>query len=229
MAKEEQALGRKIKINIRNSLISGVLIAIPFMVTLVIIRWLLSSMAGFLGPIVSTILPRLAKLFFTNPIPDTYLRFAVTTTSIILLVLLLYVVGAIGHRVFGKRLIAIGEALLLKIPIVRAVYGSTKQVIKTMSMSDRTMFKTVVLVEFPRTGMKSLGFLTGYITDEAGKKYCKIFIPAGPNPTTGFFELIPPDEVAETNISVEEGFKMIISCGVVSPDTFDYVKKNQKI
>ncbi len=221
MSKDKQELQKKIKINIRKNLISGVLIAIPFVVSLLIIQWLFHSMALLMRPIVGNILPRLANLVFTNPIPDTYLNIIVTAVSVILLILVLYFVGAIGQFVLGKRLISIGEKLFMKIPIVRTIFSSTKQVMKTMSLPDRTMFKSVVLVEFPRPGMRAVGFLTGYITDSKGKKFCKIFIPTTPNPTTGFFEIVPVNEVSLTNISIEDGFKMIISGGVVSPDTFD--------
>jgi len=222
----EQKLNKEIKINIRKNLISGVLIAVPFVVSLLIIQWLFKAMAGLLQPVVSKILPPIAKLIITSPVSDTYQRIAVATISVILLVLLLYFVGAIGQFVIGRRFIAIGEKLFMKIPIVRTIYGSSKQVMKAMSLPDRTVFKSVVLVEFPRPGMKAVGFLTGYITDPEGGKFCKVFIPTTPNPTTGFFEIIPVDDVAHTDISIEDGFKMIISGGVVSPDTFNYVKDN---
>jgi uncharacterized membrane protein len=93
-----------------------------------------------------------------------------------------------------------------------------------MSMPDSSMFKSVVLIEFPRPGLKAIGFLTGFITDSEGKKYCKIFIPTTPNPTTGYFELVPEEETFATDISIEDGFKMIISGGVVSPESFKYVE-----
>jgi uncharacterized membrane protein len=80
------------------------------------------------------------------------------------------------------------------------------------------------MVEFPRPGFKALGFLTGYISDSDGKKFCKLFIPTSPNPTTGFFEMVPVEDVALTDISIEEGFKMIISGGVVSPESFKYIE-----
>jgi uncharacterized membrane protein len=227
MAKDKQKLHKKIKINIRKNLISGVLIAIPFAVSLLIIQWLFHVMAGFLRPILNNILPKLAESLFTAPVPDIYLRIAVTTLSVILLVLLLYFVGVIGQFVLGRRVIALGEKLFMKIPIVRTVFSSTRQVMKSLSLPDRTMFKSVVLVEFPRPGMKAVGFLTGYIADAEGMKFCKVFIPTTPNPTTGFFEIVPVEEVSQTNISIEDGFKMIISGGVVSPDTFNCVERSQ--
>ncbi|MFA5291858.1 MAG: DUF502 domain-containing protein [Phycisphaerae bacterium] len=222
----DEKLNREIKINIRKNLISGVLIAVPFVVSLLIIQWLFKAMAGLLQPVVSRVLPWLAKFVITSPVPDTYQRIAVTTMSVILLVLLLYFVGAVGQLVIGRRFISIGEKLFMRIPIVRTIYGSSKQVIKAMSMPDRTVFKSVVLVEFPRPGMKAFGFLTGYITDPDGRKYCKIFLPTTPNPTTGFFEMVPLSDVIMTDLSIEDGFKIFISGGVVSPDTFNYVKNN---
>lgn len=221
MTKDKQNLHNKIKFNIRKNLISGVLIAIPFVVSLLIIQWLFHVMASVLRPIVGYVLPILAKFLINTPVPDSYLRIAVTLLSIILLVLLLCFVGAIGQFVLGRRFIAIGEKLFMNIPIVKTVFSSTRQVMKTLSLPDRTMFKSVVLVEFPRPGMKAVGFLTGYIVDAKGTKFCKIFIPTTPNPTSGFFEIVPVEDVSQTNISIEDGFKMIISGGVVSPDSFN--------
>ena len=226
MTKDEQKPRGKIITSIRKNLISGVLIAVPFVLSLLIILWLFHVMAGVLQPIVGRVIPRLAELLITTPVPDIYLRISVTTLSVILLILLLYFVGVIGRFVMGKRLISLGEKIFMKIPIVRTIYGSSKQVVKAMSLSDRTMFKSVVLVEFPRAGMKAIGFLTGFITDSEGKKYCKIVIPTLPNPTTGFFELVPEEETFVTNISIEDGFKMIISGGVVAPESFKYIEQN---
>ncbi len=225
--KAEDKVRRGMMANIRKNLISGVLIAVPFVVSLLIIQWLFRAMAGLLQPIVGRVLPMLAKFVITTPVPDVYQRIAVATISVILLVLLLYFVGAIGQFVIGRRFISIGEKLFMQIPIVRTIYGSSKQVVKAMSLPDRSVFKSVVLVDFPRPGLKAVGFLTGFITDPEGKKYCKIFIPATPNPTTGFFELVPEEETFATNISIEDGFKMIISGGVVAPDTFNYIKQDR--
>ena len=190
---------------------------IPFAVTFVIIRWLFLKMAGFLSPIVKNFVPRLPLI--EDSVPD----FAVSILSIILLIVIVYIVGAVTQFVIGKRIIAVGEMLLLRIPIVRTIYTATQQVMKSMSLPDRTAFKSVVLVEFPRPGLKAIGFLTGYIADASGKQYCKVFIPTTPNPTTGFFELVPREEVVETTMTIEDAFKAIISGGIVSPDIFGSV------
>ncbi len=144
--------------------------------------------------------------------------------SIVVLLVLLYLVGAIGQFVVGKRLIKAGETLLMRIPLVRTVYTATKQVAQAVSLPDRAALKSVVLVEFPRPGFKAVGFLTGYIEDSAGKKFCKIMIPTTPNPTTGFFELVPAEDIIETTLTTEEAFKLIISGGIVAPDVIKFSK-----
>lgn len=95
----------------------------------------------------------------------------------------------------------------------------TKQVIKALSMPNSKAFKSVVLVEFPRLGFQSVGYLTGTIKIPDGREFSKVFIPTSPNPTTGFFELVPSEEVVELNLTMEEAFKMIISGGMVAPDS----------
>lgn len=212
---------KRFKHNIRTNLISGVFIAIPFAISILIFQWLFLFMTGFLRPLMNYVLPKVANFFSAN-VPEEYMRIAVIALSITLLIALLYFIGTVGQNVLGKRLIILSEKLFLKIPIIGMIYSSSKQVVKAISLPDSAVFKSVVLVDFPRPGLKAVGFLTGYITDNNGKKYCKVFIPTTPNPTTGFFELVPVEEVAQTNISIEDGFKMIISGGVVAPETFNH-------
>jgi uncharacterized membrane protein len=147
-----------------------------------------------------------------------YFNILASILSILLLLLLVYLAGVITHYVIGKKLIAVSEMLLLKLPVVRTIYGATKQVMNALSLPDKAAFRSVVVVEFPRPGLKAMGFLTGHIEDSNGKKYCKVFIPTTPNPTTGFFEIVPTNEVLQTSISVEDAFKMIISGGILSPE-----------
>jgi uncharacterized membrane protein len=96
-----------------------------------------------------------------------------------------------------------------------------------LSIPESKSIKSVVMVEFPRPGFKSIGFLTGRIKTSDGKEFCKVLIPTTPNPTTGFFELVPSEEVAETNLTIEEAFKMIISGGIVSPDSLLFDKMDE--
>jgi uncharacterized membrane protein len=220
---------KRIKNNIRNRILTGVLVLMPFGITLLVMHWMFGWMAGLLRPG----LLKLAALITKNPelqaSPEMYFTLLASILSILILLILIYLAGLIAHYVLGKKLIAVSEILLLKIPVVRTIYGATKQVVNAMSLPDKAAFRSVVLVEFPRPGLKAVGFLTGYIEDSNGAKYCKVFIPTTPNPTTGFFEIVPINEVMQTSITVEDGFKMIISGGILSPETLMLSNPRQKV
>jgi uncharacterized membrane protein len=218
---------KRMRHGVRNRLLSGVLLFVPFGVALLVMRWLFRWLSGFLQPVVKKAIstPEVSALF--KSVPETYVTIGVSVLSILILLFLLYLVGAIGQFVLGRRLIAVGEKLLMWIPLVRTVYSATKQVTQAFSVPDRAAFKSVVLLEFPRPGFMAVGFLTGHIQDRDGRKYCKVFIPTSPNPTTGFFEIVPADAVRATSMSVEEAFKMIISGGLVSADIFGSLQEGR--
>jgi uncharacterized membrane protein len=209
----------RVSLNIRNRLISGIFVIVPFAVTIVIIRWLFLMLANIIRPIVAKVLDYLLQIHLIQQWPEDYVKFAVSMATILSLLLVLYLIGAIAKFVAGRRLLAIGENLVLKIPLASTIYSATKQVTTAISIQDNKSFTSVVLVEFPRKGVYAFGFLTGTIKDSAGNTYCKVFIPTTPNPTTGFFEMIPIDEVLQTEMTIEEAFKTIISGGIVSPET----------
>jgi len=212
-------LFKRFTLNIRNRLISGIFVIVPFAVTIVVVRWLFLALADFLRPIVSKILEVLPRIHLIQEIPPVYIQYAVSLATILSLLLIIYLFGAVAKFVAGRRLLAIGEKIVLKIPLVRTIYTATKQVTTALSLQDNPSFKSVVLVEFPRKGTYALGFLTGTLKDSSNNTYCKVFIPTTPNPTTGFFEMIPANEVLQTEMTVEEAFKMIISGGIVAPET----------
>jgi uncharacterized membrane protein len=212
---------KAVTLNIRNHIFAGVLILMPFGVTLLVMRWLFSWMAGFVKPWLLWLLAFVIKNPELKTNPPAYVSIAASIVAILILLVLVYLCGLTAQKYLGKKLIRIGEWLLLKIPVLRTVYSATKQVMTTFSGPGKEAFLSVVLVDFPRPGMKALGFLTGYIEDSVGKKYCKVFIPTTPNPTTGFFEIIAVEEVVQTGLSVEEAFKMIMSGGILSPNKID--------
>jgi uncharacterized membrane protein len=214
----------KLKSNIRRRLLSGILLLMPFGVTLLVMRWLFQWLAGFLRPIITYIASRVSDHPLIESIPDIYISIFVSVCSIVILLFLLYLVGAVGQFVVGKRLIKAGETLLMRIPLVRTIYTATKQVAQAVSLPDRAAFKSVVLVEFPRPGFWAIGFLTGRIQGPSGELLYKVYIPHAPILTTGFLEIIPTDEVIETDLTIEDGFKMILSGGVVSPDVLNALK-----
>ena len=225
MSPSKSSSWQKTKRDIRKRMISGLLLLIPFFVTVVVIRWLFYLFTGLLRPLIVVVLKGVLDPAVRESIPEVYVSVAATILSLVILVALVYTMGAIAQFVVGRRLIHVGEGLMVKIPLVGTVYSATKQVVQAMSLSDKAAFKSVVLVEFPRPGFKAVAFLTGRIQDTSGRTYCKVFIPTTPNPTTGFFEMVPPEEVTETSLTIEDAFKMIISGGLIGPDTLPTGKK----
>lgn len=205
---------RSIRRNIRNRLVSGMLVLVPVGVTLLIMRWGFNSLAEILKPVLEA---WMRSRGWEQATQDRYIMLAVSAISIVLLLLLLYFAGAIAQLVVGKKAIDAGERLLMRIPLVRTVYAATKQVIEAVSMPERAAFKSVVMVEFPRRGMWCPGFLTGEMEGYGGVKMARVYIPTTPNPTSGFFEIMPFSELIPSNMTVEEAFRMIISGGILAP------------
>lgn len=136
-------------------------------------------------------------------------------------VLLVTALGFLSNYVFGKYFLSIGERAIQRIPGVGAVYNSVKQIVATFGTQNRNLFNKVVLVEFPRKGAWTLGFLTnkqqGEAQSLAGTETWTVFVPTTPNPTSGFLLMLPRHEVVELDMSVGDGMKMIISGGAVVP------------
>lgn len=196
---------------------SGMLVLLPVGVTLLIMGWLFRLAASLLRPVVSYATARLEQLHWIQTLPEGRADFYVSVLAVLLLLALLYLVGGLGQHLIGRRLIAAWEALWLKIPLARSIYAATKQVMEALSQPQGAAFKSVVVVDFPYPGVKAVGFLTGYLEDQAGRRFAKVLIPTTPNPTTGFLELVPADGIIVTDLAIEDGFKMIISGGIVSP------------
>jgi uncharacterized membrane protein len=220
MVNQMVTLKKRLWNNIRHRLLAGILLFLPFGVTLLVMRWLFSWLEGTIRPIAKGCLSGIDRIALFDPIPEIYVNIAVLAVSILIVLFVLYLVGSFGQVLIGRRIIGIGENLLLQIPLVRTIYSATKQVIQGFSQ-DQAAFKSVVMLEFPRPGFLALGFLTGHMRNSQGKKYCKVFIPTAPNPTSGYFQIVPAEEVRETGITVEEAFKILISGGVISSGIFD--------
>jgi len=215
----------RVRKNISRRMASGMLVLVPVGVTLLVMRWLFNWGTSQLRPVVKYAESRLQGLHWIEALPDAWVNFYVYLLTILLLLLLLYLIGVLGQHLIGRRLIAAWESLWLKIPLARSVYGATKQVVEALSQPQGSAFKSVVVLDFPSPGLKAIGFLTGYVEDSAGRRFAKVLIPTTPNPTTGFLELVPADSIFITNLTVEEGFRMIISGGIVSPE--DLLKHRQ--
>jgi len=194
---------------IRNYMIGGLLIWIPIMITVWVVR--------FLSGILDSSLLLLPPSWRPEAVFGTY----VPGLGIALSLVLLLVTGVLVKNLFGGQIVAGFESLVRRIPVVGAVYGGAKTFSETVLTDKGTSFKQVVMVEFPRKGIFSIGFITSHELEEAQAKTAQevtcVFVPTTPNPTTGFIVLVPKDEVVIMDMTVDEAFKMLLTLGVVVP------------
>ena len=189
----------------RARMTSGLVVLVPVVVTLFVLRVLFAFMAGILLPVI-------------DPAVEDWPVALQWGLSLGMLLFLLYFLGGVATNLVGRRVIQFGEGILLKVPFVKVVYGAAKQVVAAFQGQRSRAFKSVVFVEFPRPGMRAVGFVTGSLKKPDGSVWNTVFVPTTPNPTTGFLQIIPREEVILTDFTVEEGIKMIMSLGVLVPE-----------
>ena len=195
----------------RNAFLSGALLLAPLWVTIWFVVKFIDLVGGTFRPIYQDYLPQsLQRIPFFWDVMGT-----------IVVVLLITAFGLLSNYVLGKYFFSIGERAIQRIPGVGAVYHSVKQIVATFGSQNRNLFSKVVLVEFPRKGVWTLGFLTNKSQAEPqsliGADIWTVFVPTTPNPTSGFLLMLPRTEVIELEMSVGDGMKMLISGGAVSP------------
>ena len=206
----------KILIQLRNYLISGLLFWIPLILTVIVIKFFLE--------------------FINNLVPQKYLPEAIlnldTTipgSGIILVLLVLLITGILVTNILGRRLIVLWEKLLNKIPGFRNIYNVLKKVSDTVLNTSTESFRKAYLIQYPSKGIWVIAFQSGDYKGEAesiiGEETINLFVPTTPNPTSGFFILIPKKNAFELDISVEDAFKLVISAGVVTPSTVKIKKE----
>ncbi len=204
---------KRITRSLRRNFLAGLLVTVPFGFTVFILfklgKWIVSLVSAAPAKVLIKPLSELQPLLFQ------VITFAIGFFGAILIVL---IVGTITRNYIGRKLLDIGEGLISKIPFARTIYTATKQVIETLFLS--TSFKgisRVVIIEYPRKGVYSIGLVTGVPKySESGKRLLGIFLPTAFNPTGGFYFMISEDEVKELPISVEDAFRIIISGGLAS-------------
>jgi len=196
--------GARFRQHFRARIVSGFLFLLPIAITVLIVRFLYTFTAGLIVPLLSRSLGKL-----TEPL--------VIAISIVAAGGTIYLLGVITTHVLGKRLVRFGETIILKLPLLKSIYGASKQVVTTFSASNREAFKSVVMLEFPRRGIWSIGFVTGMIQDGAGNRSVKVFLPTTPNITTGFFLILSAADVIQTDLAIEDALKIVISGGILTP------------
>lgn len=194
---------------LRRYIMAGLLVWLPLGVTILVIKMLVDLM------------DRTLLLLPARYQPDQLLGMHVPGLGVIVAVTVVLGTGIIVANLFGRKLVAGWESLLARIPLVRSVYSAVKQIAETMFSSNGQSFRKVLLVEYPRKGMWTLAFQTGTEVGEAqrktGREVINIYVPTTPNPTSGFFIMIPREDALELEMSVDEGLRMIISMGSVVP------------
>jgi uncharacterized membrane protein len=201
----------KFGVHLKARMISGMLVLGPLVITLFILKLIFAALTAFVLPVLR---PWLVDL------PES----AVVIIATVAALLLIYLVGMFTTHFLGRRLIKAGEDIMMKLPIVKSVYSASRQVMDTISNSTKASFTATVLVEFPHPGSLAVGFITGTILNPQGKTLYRVFVATTPNPTSGFLILLPEEGVTFTDISVEDGIKMIVSGGMLAPK--QYVKRD---
>lgn len=195
---------------LRKYLIAGLLVWLPLAVTVFIIKVVIDLMDKLI-----LLLPEAYR-------PEVLFGFSIPGFGLIIAISVLIITGMLAANLLGKELVALWEAILSRIPIVRNIYNAVKQIVSTVLTSQGKSFRKVVLTEYPRKGIWSIGFLTNEHVDMScsGTESAMqaVFLPTTPNPTSGFILLFPEKDIIELDMSVEDGFKFIISIGVVVPE-----------
>ena len=194
---------------VRRWLLAGLLVLVPLAITV----WLLDWIVGTLDQTLQ-ILPRQWH-------PDYLIGFHVPGFGVLLALGIVLLIGAVASNFLGRKLVGWWDALLGRIPIVRSIYSSVKQVSDTLFSENGNAFRKAVLVQWPREGVWTIGFQTGTpggdVVNHLGTDYLSVYVPTTPNPTGGYFVMLKASDCIELQMSVDEALTYVISMGVVSP------------
>ena len=181
--------------------------------------WLATIVSRFVLAFLTSIPKQFNPFITLNPLLQDLINLALGLTVPLLGILL---IGLMARNIVGRWLLEFGEGTLQRIPLAGSVYKTLKQLLETFLRDNSQRFRRVVLVEYPREGLYSVGFVTGEVgptlQSELEERLLSVFIPTAPNPTTGWYTLVPESSVRDLNLSVEDAFKTIISAGIVNPD-----------
>jgi len=206
----------RFKQNLKNDLIAGLLVVIPLATTI----WLTITIANWVINFLTRIPKQLNPFEGLHPILTNLLNLVVGLAVPLLFILF---IGLMARNIAGRWLLDLGEQVLQAIPLAGSVYKTLKQILETLLQDSKSKFRRVVMIEYPRPGLWTLAFVTGTASAQfqchLSKPMLSLFIPTTPNPTTGWYAMVPEDEVTNLQISVEDAFKVLISAGIVGPST----------
>lgn len=197
-------------LRLRNYFFTGILVTAPLGIT----AYLAYTFVNFVDR-------QIIPLFPERYNPVDFFPFGMPGIGLVTVVLGLTMIGAITAGLVGRMFLGASESLLHRMPVIRGIYGATKQIVETLFSRQSTSFRAVVMVEFPRKNIWALGFVTGVTEGEVQRlteaEVVNVFIPTTPNPTSGYLVFVPRDEIVELAMSVEDGIKMIVTAGIATP------------
>ena len=186
--------------NFRSKLFAGLATLLPLYFTFIVVKFLFISLEETSGPL-------LKKLGFNIP-----------GLGIILTIILIYILGLLVTNFLGKKIFRLGEKVVKKVTVVNIIYSTLKQITDTFTKGSKDTFKGAIYIQYPRRGLWTMAFISGESTSKEGIAYYHVFVPTTPNPTSGFFLLVPQSDSVKTGMSVEDGLKTIISGGLLAPE-----------
>ncbi len=208
--RRQQSLSRRVVSHFQRTLVAGILIMLPIGITALVLKFIFELLTPLLQPLTNLL-----------PGPDLY------GTGLVALLLLIYVVGLVAAFVIGRRLINLAHRVMEVIPLVKGIYSTTRTAVQFLSTSGRSEngngsapYSGVVLVEFPRPGIRSVGLVTSQMYDADGQEVLSIFVPTTPIPSSGFLIIVPTSQVTYLDMSVEEAMAVVISGGILAERIF---------
>ena len=193
--------------HLRGKIVAGLVTVAPILATVWILTVLFNFFDGFAAPLLDSLLP-----------------IHIPGLGVIIALIFMYLLGILVTNFLGKKIVSIGEAILRKIPLANTIYGTAKQITQSVSGASNKAFKKAVLINYPRSGLWTIAFVTGDSIDNNGESYYHLFVPTTPNPTSGVMVIIPQSDVIDSNLSVEEALKTIISGGMLGPKVNEIAK-----
>lgn len=195
---------------LRNYLLAGILVTAPLGITIYLV-WLFLQ---FMDELVIQLIPAQYN-------PNEYLQFSVPGIGLLISIVFFILVGWAARNFVGRMVISVYEYVITHVPVIKNIYSAIKQIAETMMTSQSKAFREVVLLQYPRAGIWTLGFVTSRVQGEVQRRtdatHIGVFVPTGPNPTSGFLLFVPEQEVIPMKMSVEEAIKMVVSTGLIVP------------
>ncbi|MAQ72526.1 MAG: hypothetical protein CMG20_03045 [Candidatus Marinimicrobia bacterium] len=206
-------MGNKIK----NSFLAGLATIVPVALTVYVLQVILKITITLGGKVSEPL-----KQFVDVTFPGFNLLSSII--GLIFVIIALILVGALARNVLGKRVVKWLESMFKNIPLIGMIYTTTKQIMESISGGGAHSFEKVVYIQYPRKNIWTLGFVTSESTNQLNEEFYHLFVPTTPNPTSGVFLIIPKEDTSDAGVNVEEGFRMIVSSGIVSNNKNSIIK-----